>query len=77
MEAEEEKAKNMETIAAAKDGQAAVAQALVVLKEFYAKYDINDMEVPQKYSTNAAAHWRERLKTIAEGENFSEPAPDY
>merc|ERR1719181_1292031 len=34
---QEEKAKNMETIAAAKEGQAAVAQALVVLKDFYAK----------------------------------------
>merc|ERR1719335_1809823 len=34
---QEEKAKNMETIKVAKDGQAAVVQALVVLKEFYAK----------------------------------------
>merc|ERR1719161_104559 len=34
---QEEKAKNLETIAAAKDGQTAVAQALTVLKEFYAK----------------------------------------
>ena len=47
------------------------------LKEFYAKYDINDVEVPKKYSTNAAAHWRERLKTLAECGNFNEPAPDY
>merc|ERR1719440_2502315 len=34
---EEEKAKNTETIADAKDAQEAVAKALVVLKEFYAK----------------------------------------
>merc|ERR1719201_3186755 len=34
---EEEKAKNAETIKDAQDAQTAVAQALVVLKEFYAK----------------------------------------
>merc|ERR1719487_2800102 len=34
---EEEKAKNTETIADAKEAQEAVAKALVVLKEFYAK----------------------------------------
>merc|ERR1719428_1575278 len=34
---EEEKAKNTETIGDAQDAQTAVAQALTVLKEFYAK----------------------------------------
>merc|ERR1719331_3680639 len=59
---EEEKAKNTETIADAAEAQTAVAQALTVLKEFYAKAAEATAFVQQKEEPEAPEVFDEPYK---------------
>ena len=40
------------------------------LQDFFEKYDLNDLDLAQKFNTNAAAYYRNRLKKLAEGGDF-------
>lgn len=47
------------------------------LKAFYAKYDLIEEEVQMKYNSVAAEYYRVKLRSLAEGIQFSEDEPSF
>jgi len=47
------------------------------MREFFQKYDLNEESVSTRYATQAAAHYRQVLKSAADSVPFNEPPPTY
>jgi hypothetical protein len=47
------------------------------IREFFQKYDLNEESVSTRYATQAAAHYRQVLKSAADSVPFNEPPPTY
>ena len=47
------------------------------LKQHFAEFDLLDTPLDEKYSTNAAAYYRERLRCLCNDMEFAKVKPEY
>ena len=47
------------------------------LKDYYQRFELNEVNVMERYNTNAAQHYRLRLRHASDGLAFKDPTPDF